>query len=100
MDLDTIKTLINVGQFLITGGIGIWLYLDKKNDKTHVRISKLESELDDRLDQHSSRLASLEAQVDNTPSHSDLSRLGRCGGYQGAAGVDEGPARPDLSLHA
>jgi hypothetical protein len=76
MDQDNIKMFIDIGQFLITGGIGVWLYIDRKNDRTNVRIDDLEDELDKRLDDHAKRLATIEANQKNAVTHSDLNRLG------------------------
>ncbi len=65
---------------------GVWLYLDRRNDKTNSRIVKLEiqigekldgleSRLDDRLDDHSDRLVKVETNVGNQPTHTDLGKL-------------------------
>ena len=76
MNQDLIKTAIDIGQFVITGAIGGWLYIDRKNDRTNERIDKLETDMDGRLDDHSTRLAAIEANQRNAVSHSDLNKLG------------------------
>ncbi|MGZ4974661.1 MAG: hypothetical protein ACXWIN_08560 [Burkholderiaceae bacterium] len=65
---------------------GVWLYLDRRNDKTQQRITKLESHMDDKiddmesrldgqLDNHSERLVKVEADLRNQPTHGDLGKL-------------------------
>jgi hypothetical protein len=65
---------------------GIWLYLDRRSDKTQLRITKLETQMDDKiddmesrldgqLDNHSERLVKVEADLRNQPTHNDLGKL-------------------------
>lgn len=75
MEQENVKLLIDIAQFVITGAIGIYLYLDRKHEQTTKRISQLETDLDDRLDSHAGRLATIEAQLANVPSHADLRTL-------------------------
>lgn len=55
----------------------IWLYLDRRNDKTHLRISKLETEIDGKLDVFGERLVRVEMDLKNAPNHNDLAELYR-----------------------
>lgn len=75
MDIETAKLLFQVLQFLITGGIGIYVYLATKNRVTNERINALQSDLDNKIDGHGERIAHLEAQAEGAPTHDDLSRL-------------------------
>ncbi len=52
-----------------------WLYMDRRNDKTHVRISALEKSVDDRLDGHADRITKLEVHVKSAPGHHDLAEI-------------------------
>lgn len=60
---------------VLTGIFVIWLYLDRKNDKTNQRISELENSIDERLDNHSERLTRIESDLKNAPSHYDLGKI-------------------------
>lgn len=75
MDIETAKLLFQVLQFVITGGIGIYVYLATKNRVTNERINDLEHDLDIKIDGHGERLAHLEAHAEGAPTHDDLSRL-------------------------
>lgn len=56
---------------------GVWLYLDRRNDKTHLRISQLEEQIDNRLDGHSDRLTRVETALNNQPTHDHLAEVYR-----------------------
>ena len=56
---------------------GVWLYLDRRNDKTHVRINKLEERIDGRLDGHSDRIVRVETKLTKQPTHDNLAELYR-----------------------
>lgn len=75
MDIETAKFLFQILQFLLTGGIGIYVYLTAKNRVTNERISVLENDLDTKLDSHGERIASLEASAKGAPTHNDLSAI-------------------------
>ena len=75
MDQETIKMAIDLGQFLVTGGIGIWLYIIRKNDTTNERVSALEADVDKRLDDHNTRLARVEAVQRNAVTQQEMSKL-------------------------
>jgi hypothetical protein len=55
----------------------IWLYLDRRNDKTHIRIGKLEDDVDKRLDGHSDRLTRMETTLTKQPTHEHLAEVYR-----------------------
>lgn len=72
MDLELAKFLFQVLTFLMTGGIGIYVYLSNKDKVTNDRIGKLEEDLDEKLDGHGERIASLES---SAIRHKDLAEL-------------------------
>lgn len=77
MSAETLKMIIDVIQTIITFGLGVWLYLDRRNDKTQSRISKLSDHVDERLDEHAVRLARVEADVEHMPTADNLLDLRR-----------------------
>lgn len=83
MDIETAKLLFQVLQFVITGAIGIYVYLTAKNRVTNERIGKLEKDLDEKLDDHGERIARLEAHVERAVTHDDLGKV-----YGTIKGVD------------
>jgi len=56
---------------------GIWMYLARRNDKTNVRITKLEERLDERLDTHTERLTRVETELTKQPTHDHLAEVYR-----------------------
>lgn len=75
MNPDTLKIVIDVAQFFLTGGIGVWLWIINRNDSTNQRINGLENVLDSRLDNHAQRITSLEAHSKTAPTHDDMGDL-------------------------
>lgn len=53
----------------------IWMYLANRDKVTNSRISSLENNMDMRLDDHGSRLTTLESDIRHGPTHNDLGRL-------------------------
>ncbi len=72
MDLEAAKFVFNVLQFLLTGGIGIYVYISNKQRVTTNRIQEMETEIDDRLDDHNGRIASIEATIKHQPTTKDI----------------------------
>lgn len=72
MDMESMKFGFQVLQFLMTGGVGIYVYLSNKDKVTNDRIGKLEDDLDTKLDGQGERIAKLETRSENSPTHSDL----------------------------
>lgn len=60
---------------LINLGIGVYLFWERHNDGTRRRIDGLETDLDGRMDGHATRLARVEARVEQLPDHNDLAAL-------------------------
>lgn len=63
-------------------GIGTWLYLERRNDKTNERIAdlsgkveQLDKDVDARLNDLKPRLIALEARIENAPTHDDLAGI-------------------------
>lgn len=75
MDMELAKLAFQAGQFLLTGGVGFYVYMSNKNKVTNDRIGKLETGLDNRLDDHASRIARLEEASKHAPTHADLSAI-------------------------
>lgn len=78
MDKESIelaKLIFQVFQFLLTGGIGIYVYTSNKNKATNDRIDVLQENIDAKVDGHSERIAKLEAHAENSPSHDDLAGI-------------------------
>lgn len=75
--INVIGEWLDVVYKVLTGIFVIWLYLDRKNDKTNQRISALENSIDNRLDGHADRLTRIEADLKNAPSHNDLAEIYR-----------------------
>lgn len=75
MDLELAKFLFQVLTFLMTGCIGIYVYLSNKDKVTNDRIGKLEDDLDAKLDGQTERIAKLETQVGGAPTHDHIGDL-------------------------
>lgn len=75
MDIETAKLAFQILQFLITGGIAVYVYLASKDRVTNERINGLENDLDGKFDNHGERIARLETHGQNAPTHSDLGDL-------------------------
>ena len=75
MDLEIFKFGFQVLQFLLTGGIGVYVYLTNKDKVTNDRISRLEDDIDTKLDVQGERIAKLEANAEKAPTHNDLASI-------------------------
>lgn len=73
--INVIGDWLDVVYKVLTGIFVIWLYLDRKNDKTNQRISELETNIDKRLDGFSDRMTRVEVDLSNAPSHNDLGKI-------------------------
>jgi hypothetical protein len=83
---DQITLLFNALQFLLTGGIGFYVYLSNKNRVTNERVSNMkdsidarlvsmESDIDTKLDNHSARITGVETTVRHLPTTRDIAEL-------------------------
>lgn len=75
MGMEEMKFGFQVLQFLLTGGIGIYVYLSNKNKVTNDRIGKLEEDLDKKLDGHIERIVVLETKAKSSLTHNDLADI-------------------------
>lgn len=75
MDIEALKFGFQVLQFLLTCGVGFYVYMSNKDKVTNDRITKLEDGLDKRLDNHAERIAKIEARAESAPSKADISAL-------------------------
>lgn len=69
------KLAFQVLQFLITCGIAFYVHLTNKDKVTNDRIGKLEAGIESKIDGHGERIAKLETQVDDSPTHDHLSEI-------------------------
>jgi hypothetical protein len=72
---EALKLWIDLAQFILTGAIGVYMYLVRKNDATLARVAKLEQKADERLDQHAAAIAELKGASSARPTHGDMDRL-------------------------
>lgn len=73
--IEEIKFGFQILQFLITGAIGVYVYMSNKDKVTNDRIGKLQDDIDNKIDNHGERIAGLEARSKEAPTHNDLSKL-------------------------
>jgi hypothetical protein len=69
------KFAFQIAQFLLTGALGIYVHLTNKDKVTNDRIGTMEKAQNDTNLSHSSRLAKLEANAINAPTHTHLSEV-------------------------
>jgi oligoendopeptidase F len=62
-------------QFILTAGTGFYVFMSGKNKVTNERISKLESHIETKIDEHSERISRLESDVSKSPTHADIVKL-------------------------
>lgn len=77
MTIEETKLLFDVAQTLMIAVIGVMNWLNNRQRVTNETITKLENGIDERLDDHSTRLARLEQDVKNAPNHNDLAEIYR-----------------------
>ncbi|HSH71557.1 MAG TPA: hypothetical protein VK974_00745 [Methylophilaceae bacterium] len=75
IDIEVGKFLFQIAQFLLTGGIGIYVYMSKKNTVTNDRISTMEENFDRKMEVYVQRLVKVETLCDKAPTHENLSDL-------------------------
>ena len=62
-------------EFLITCGIGIYVYLTNQDKVTNERIGKLEEDFDAKFITYGERIATLEASAGTAPNHADIAKV-------------------------
>ena len=71
MDPYKLLFLIQMANMLANFGIGAWLYLEKRNDKTNERITELAG----KVTQMDMDVAALKSSTQSAPSHNDLAKV-------------------------
>ena len=71
MDHEILKTWLQVINMIGTFGLGCWLYLERRSDKTNERVG----ELSNRVEQLDKKISALEASADLAPDHTDLAKV-------------------------
>jgi len=64
VNYDAVKVIVDLVQFLVIGGVGVWAWLVRRNDDTAEQVA-----------QHGEKIATLEAQIKGVPGHDDLETL-------------------------
>ncbi|GBL46263.1 hypothetical protein SFMTTN_2076 [Sulfuriferula multivorans] len=78
------KGWIDTLQFLIMSAVGVWMYLERKNDKAHERITALETVLENNIARHADRLMKIETQIEGLPSQNDIGKV-----YERVQSIDQ-----------
>lgn len=71
MDIETFKVWLQGINMLGTFALGVWLYLEKRSDKTNERVTLLAKEVDE-LDK---AVTGLQAGADAAPNHADIVKV-------------------------
>lgn len=71
MEPETIKIGLQAINMLGTFALGVWLYLEKRSDKTNERVAELAAKVE-KLDKD---VTGLEAATGSAPSHADLGKV-------------------------
>ena len=77
MSQQDITLALALGNFALTWGVALYMYLANKNKATNERIGVLETGINTRLREHDKTIAHLETTAKNAPSHSDLAEMYR-----------------------
>ena len=75
MDISQISHWFDITYKGLTAIFVIWMFFDRKNDKTHGRITELEKRIDSRLDLHTDRLARIESDIENAIGVEDIKAI-------------------------
>ena len=65
----------DIVQFLVLGAIGIYVYIGNKNRVSHTRITALEEKVDERIDDHETRISKAEENIRHLPIKDNISEL-------------------------
>lgn len=66
---------ISAGNFVLTWGVALYMYLANKNKATNERIGDMERDIDDKFDAHAARIGSMESRLAASPTHEDLKHV-------------------------
>lgn len=75
MNRDELTFALSVGNFLLTWGVALYMYLANKNKATNERIAKLEEDILKRMEIQVQRITKLETAAEKSPSHHDLAKV-------------------------
>ena len=75
MDYDAWRFWIDIMQAALTAAIGVYVWLVNRTRVNAARISKMEDEIDDRLDKAEQRLTKVEGDIEHGPGRADLKRI-------------------------
>jgi len=94
MDATHIKTIVDIAQFLITGVIAIYIYLEKKRNTNTTRIESLEQATHEDVAAIKEKMAGMESRLSQAIGHNDLSPI-----YQRIGSVDKNVSEIKGKLH-
>lgn len=75
MNYEALKFYLELANLGLTCLVGIYVWITSRNRATNGRISKLETDVDDRLENLSARLIALEERAKHAPTHEDFKRV-------------------------
>ena len=71
MDIETFKVWLQGLNMLGTFALAVWLYLEKRSDKTNERIAELTAQIEEQ----EKKLAALESAIKTVPDHGDIAKV-------------------------
>lgn len=75
MDYFTLERIVPLANFVLTWALGFYVYLLNQGKVTNDRVSKLEETLNEKHEEHSSRLAVVETLAKGQISRTELAAL-------------------------
>lgn len=72
LSASTWQVILDAGQFVLTGGVWLYVHLLQKRQVALERIERLEDEITQRLDEHAERISRLET---SHVHHGDLEKI-------------------------
>jgi flagellar motility protein MotE (MotC chaperone) len=77
MSTEDMKWAFDVVQTLMIAVIGVMNWLNNRQRVTNETINRLETGIDERLDNHTERLTRVEVDIKNAPNHADIAEIYR-----------------------
>lgn len=75
MDYTQFRIGMDILQFLLTAGIGLYAWIATRHRATAESLRELERAFEQRLDKHDSRIATMEERIEHLPSHEDIGKV-------------------------
>jgi len=75
MHYEELHFWLDLANFCATFLVGIYVWISSRNRATNSRITKLEADVDYRLDDLSERIVALEERAKHAPTHHDFIRV-------------------------